>query len=142
MLHPTHTALGWHRPLAAQNQCLTMPPCPGDHEAVVNCGGDEFGEEDDWRVKGVCAFSRSLGDFQLKDSAAATVYNTYTQGYKIEPRPGIVPPRGESAAAREGSGSGGGGELRAVAERLACVGAGRRAEDNAVHHQRARPHGR
>ena len=51
---------------------------PGDHEAIVNCGGDD-GSENDLRVKGVCAFTRSLGDFQLKDAAAATVYNSYTQ---------------------------------------------------------------
>ena len=65
-----------------------MEEHPGDREALINCGGD-YGEPDDWRVKGVCAFTRSLGDFQMKEKTAATLYNTYTQGYKVRPVPGV-----------------------------------------------------
>ena len=35
-------------------------------------------EEDDWRVKLICAFTRSIGDCQMKDKTASTLYNTYT----------------------------------------------------------------
>jgi serine/threonine protein phosphatase PrpC len=63
---------------------------PGDYEATINCGGEE-GEPDDWRVKGVCAFTRSIGDFQMKDKAAAARYNTHTKGYQVVPRPGTIP---------------------------------------------------
>eukprot|EP01048_Picozoa_sp_COSAG05_P012514 COSAG05_NODE_1257_length_5359_cov_5.368251_2_plen_261_part_00 len=64
---------------------------PGDYEAVINCGGDD-GFPDDWRVKGVCSFTRSIGDFQMKEKDSATRYNEHTQGYKVVPRPGAIPP--------------------------------------------------
>ena len=73
-------------------------------------------EESDWRVKGICQFTRSLGqiyyrstidfinafsvdltfpdlllvslgDFQMKERAIATVYNDYTRGSKVIPAP-------------------------------------------------------
>lgn len=40
------------------------------------------------RVKQICAFTRSIGDCQMKDKGAATVYNTYTTR-KVMPRPGV-----------------------------------------------------
>ena len=66
------------------------------HAATTNndytTGDDDqdFGNEEDddgdpprlWAQGGNypgTAFTRSLGDFQLKDAAAATVYNSYTQ---------------------------------------------------------------
>ena len=47
------------------------------------------------RVKQICAFTRSIGDCQMKDKGAATVYNTYTSR-KVMPRPGVRA-KGESA---------------------------------------------
>lgn len=47
------------------------------------------------RVKQICAFTRSIGDCQMKDKGAATVYNTYTTR-KVMPRPGVRA-KGEAA---------------------------------------------
>jgi glutathione S-transferase len=58
---------------------------PNDPTALVQMSEDD----DDWRVKGICAFSRSIGDTQMKDKAAATIYNSFTRGYKVMPRPGV-----------------------------------------------------
>ena len=58
---------------------------PRDPTALVQMSEDD----DDWRVKGICAFTRSLGDTQMKDKAAATLYNSYTRGWKVMPRPGV-----------------------------------------------------
>ena len=44
-------------------------------------------EDDDWRVKAICAFTRSIGDLQMKDKAASTLYNSYVTA-KVMPRPG------------------------------------------------------
>ena len=89
---PRTIPLSWdHSADLEQERLRVREEHPGDHEATVNCGGD-YGEPDDWRIKGVCAFTRSLGDFQMKDTAAATLYNTYTKGYKVVPRPGDARP--------------------------------------------------
>lgn len=58
---------------------------PNDPTALVHMSEDD----DDWRVKGICAFTRSIGDTQMKDKAAATIYNSYTRGWKVMPRPGV-----------------------------------------------------
>ena len=58
---------------------------PRDPTALVQMSEDD----DDWRVKGICAFTRSIGDTQMKDKAAATLYNSYTRGWKVMPRPGV-----------------------------------------------------
>eukprot|EP01047_Picozoa_sp_COSAG01_P134064 COSAG01_NODE_64146_length_277_cov_1.196629_1_plen_72_part_10 len=36
------------------------------------------------RVKGICAFTRSLGDFQMKDAAAGQHWNARNERYRIE----------------------------------------------------------
>lgn len=65
-------------------------PAERPYDVIINCGGDD-GYPDDFRVKGVCSFTRSIGDFQMKDKDAAATYNSHTQGYKVVPRPGVVP---------------------------------------------------
>ncbi len=65
-------------------------PAERPYDVIINCGGDD-GYPDDYRVKGVCSFTRSIGDFQMKDKDAAATYNSHTQGYKVVPRPGVVP---------------------------------------------------
>lgn len=57
---------------------------PKDPTCVVQMSEDD----DDWRVKQICAFTRSIGDCQMKDKAASTLYNTYTKR-KVMPRPGV-----------------------------------------------------
>ena len=57
---------------------------PNDPGCVVQMSE----EEDDWRVKQICAFTRSIGDCQMKDKGASTLYNTYTSR-KVMPRPGV-----------------------------------------------------
>ena len=59
---------------------------PGDEEVLI----DRY-DDDDWRVKGICAFTRSIGDCQMKDKAAASLYNSYSASLKVTPRPGIKP---------------------------------------------------
>ena len=104
-----------------------MPPClgvkltgdlrlyrshPGDARIVINSAAADQavplqpGEtplDDDWRVKGITAFTRSIGDCHMKDKGAATVYNTYTPGHKVMPRPGVKP-KGKAAAAQAEAG--------------------------------------
>lgn len=64
---------------------------PHDPHLIVNMEPDED-EAPDWRVKGIAAFTRSLGDTQLKDKASAAVYNSYVPPHRrILPRPGIRP---------------------------------------------------
>jgi len=41
------------------------------------------------RVKGICAFTRSIGDCQMKDPAAAALFNSF-RTVKVEPRPGTL----------------------------------------------------
>jgi Ca2+-binding EF-hand superfamily protein/serine/threonine protein phosphatase PrpC len=57
---------------------------PNDPTCVVKMSDDD----DDWRVKQIAAFTRSIGDCQMKDKAASTLYNTYTRR-KVMPRPGV-----------------------------------------------------
>lgn len=57
---------------------------PKDPTCVVQMSEDD----DDWRVKQICAFTRSIGDCQMKDKTASTLYNTYTKR-KVMPRPGV-----------------------------------------------------
>ena len=63
---------------------------PKDPTCVVQMSEDD----DDWRVKQICAFTRSIGDCQMKDKTASTLYNTYTKR-KVMPRPGVKA-KGES----------------------------------------------
>jgi len=57
---------------------------PNDPTCVVKMSEDD----DDWRVKQIAAFTRSIGDCQMKDKGASTLYNTYTRR-KVMPRPGV-----------------------------------------------------
>ena len=41
------------------------------------------------RVKKICAFTRSIGDCQMKDPAAAALFNSFRKS-KLEPRPGTL----------------------------------------------------
>jgi serine/threonine protein phosphatase PrpC len=59
---------------------------PQDETILVNKGGSNA-DESDWRVKGICQFTRSIGDFQMKERSIATVYNDYTRGSKVKPAP-------------------------------------------------------
>ena len=68
---------------------------PGDEEVLI----DRY-DDDDWRVKGICAFTRSIGDCQMKDKAAASLYNSYSASLKVTPRPGIKPDAETDDAAR------------------------------------------
>ena len=49
-----------------------------DHPRDPSCCVQMSEEDDDWRVKLICAFTRSIGDCQMKDKTASTLYNTYT----------------------------------------------------------------
>ena len=59
-----------------------------DHPKDPTCVVQMSEDDDDWRVKQICAFTRSIGDCQMKDKAASTLYNTYTKR-KVMPRPGV-----------------------------------------------------
>ena len=55
---------------------------PGDDDCVVDMnssgGGGSGGEEgaaEDWRVKRIASFTRSIGDLQLKELGASAAYN-------------------------------------------------------------------
>lgn len=62
---------------------------PQDNKLIVNVEEDED-EAADWRLKGIAAFTRSLGDTHLKDKASAAVHNSYMPPHRrIFPRPGI-----------------------------------------------------
>ena len=65
---------------------------PDDKLIVVNRGDEE---NPDWRVKGITQFTRSIGDWQMKDRIIAMLYNKYTKGTKVMPAPGSV--KGQSA---------------------------------------------
>jgi Ca2+-binding EF-hand superfamily protein/serine/threonine protein phosphatase PrpC len=56
-------------------------------------------DDEDWRVKGVCAFTRSIGDCQMKDKTAASLYNSYSST-KVTPRPGVKPKTTSKAGGR------------------------------------------
>jgi serine/threonine protein phosphatase PrpC/CRP-like cAMP-binding protein len=58
---------------------------PADRTILINKGNQS---QADWRVKGICQFTRSIGDNQMKDRAVSVVYNTYTRGSKVLPTPG------------------------------------------------------
>lgn len=61
---------------------------PHDREIVMNL--DDAGEDPDWRVKGMAAFTRSIGDLHLKDKNAAALFNSYVSApQRIQPRPGV-----------------------------------------------------
>lgn len=59
---------------------------PSDPTILINKGTSKA-EETDWRVKGICQFTRSIGDFQMKERSIATVYNNCTRGAKVVPAP-------------------------------------------------------
>ena len=61
--------------------------CQAEHPSDPRCLIQMSEDDDDWRVKAICAFTRSLGDCQMKDKGASTLYNTYVST-KIMPRPG------------------------------------------------------
>ena len=49
-------------------------------------------EPPDWRVKKMAAFTRSIGDLQLKEKNTSALFNSYVPpGSRIIPRPGILP---------------------------------------------------
>eukprot|EP01048_Picozoa_sp_COSAG05_P008518 COSAG05_NODE_651_length_8095_cov_17.048572_2_plen_959_part_00 len=58
---------------------------PGDKTIIINKGSVEL---PDWRVKGITQFTRSIGDWQMKDKVVAMLYNKYTKGTLVEPVPG------------------------------------------------------
>ena len=59
-----------------------------DKDILVNM--DETGEDPDWRVKKMAAFTRSIGDLQLKDKNTAALFNSYVPTHqRIQPRPGV-----------------------------------------------------
>ena len=60
----------------------------GEHPPAEQ-GGDSVIDAKSGRVKGICAFTRSIGDFQMKDPGAAALYNSYRKT-KVEPRPGTI----------------------------------------------------
>jgi len=67
---------------------------PYDPEVVVDVAGydsdDEEPDDPDWRVKKICAFTRSLGDLHLKDKGSAALYNSYVPAERrLLPRPGV-----------------------------------------------------
>ena len=62
---------------------------PSDPNVLVQMSEDD----EDWRVKGICAFTRSIGDCQMKDKTAASLYNSYSS-VKVTPRPGVKKPSG------------------------------------------------
>jgi len=63
---------------------------PHDKNVLIDLAEGWEDEEPDWRVKRTCAFTRSIGDFQMKDMAAAALYNSYVPNLecRILPRPG------------------------------------------------------
>lgn len=46
---------------------------PTDETILINKGKGSKPEDSDWRVKGICQFTRSIGDFQMKERSIATV---------------------------------------------------------------------
>ena len=60
-------------------------------EARTSYDGVGVGVIDDssGRVKKICAFTRSIGDCQMKDPAAAALFNSFRKS-KLEPRPGTL----------------------------------------------------
>uniref|UniRef100_A0A7S3P4Y0 Calmodulin n=1 Tax=Amphora coffeiformis TaxID=265554 RepID=A0A7S3P4Y0_9STRA len=72
---------------------------PHDEEVVLDMtqfyeGSDEddsYEEPPDWRVKKVAAFTRSIGDLQLKEKNTSALFNSYMpEENQILPRPGAV----------------------------------------------------
>lgn len=52
---------------------------------------DSYEEPPDWRVKKLAAFTRSIGDLQLKEKNTSALFNSYmSESSRIYPRPGIV----------------------------------------------------
>jgi len=77
-----------HSAANLEEQARVRGEHPEDPEVILQMCEDE--DDPDWRVKKICAFTRSLGDTQMKDKASATLYNSYVapQG-RIMPRPGV-----------------------------------------------------
>eukprot|EP00977_Amphora_coffeiformis_P005350 scaffold1143_cov177-Amphora_coffeaeformis.AAC.6 len=51
---------------------------------------EEPGDNTSWRVKGIAAFTRSIGDLHLKEKNTAALFNSYVPAQqRIFPRPGI-----------------------------------------------------
>ena len=73
----------------ANEQARCKRAHPHDTRLFVNTEPDPS-EPADWRLKGIAAFTRSLGDTHLKDKASAALFNSYMPPHKrIHPRPGI-----------------------------------------------------
>lgn len=70
-----------------QKRILALHP----HDKTVLTDMNEYpDEEPDWRVKKICAFTRSIGDCQLKDKGCAALFNSYVpHQQRILPRPGV-----------------------------------------------------
>jgi serine/threonine protein phosphatase PrpC len=61
---------------------------PGDQNVIVDL--DETGEDPDWRVKSIAAFTRSIGDLHLKEKNTSALFNSYVRpDQRILPRPGL-----------------------------------------------------
>eukprot|EP00977_Amphora_coffeiformis_P017066 scaffold5479_cov199-Amphora_coffeaeformis.AAC.5 len=59
-----------------------------DPDVLVNM--DDTGNDPDWRVKKMAAFTRSIGDLHLKDKNTAALFNSYVPEHqRIQPRPGV-----------------------------------------------------
>lgn len=71
---------------------------PNDPEVVLDMtqlysddSDDSYEEPPDWRVKKLAAFTRSIGDLQLKEKNTSALFNSYmAESSRIYPRPGIV----------------------------------------------------
>lgn len=61
---------------------------PGDESVIVDL--DDTGEDPDWRVKKIAAFTRSIGDLHLKEKNTSALFNSYVPpDQRILPRPGL-----------------------------------------------------
>eukprot|EP01051_Picozoa_sp_SAG22_P002994 SAG22_NODE_140_length_17982_cov_81.438741_3_plen_587_part_00 len=83
-----------HSAMNASERARIAAEHPAGPETIVNAaavsgshGGAGGEAEAEWRVKGLCAFTRSIGDHMMKDGAAAALYNSLYP-VKVEPKPG------------------------------------------------------
>ena len=61
---------------------------PDDKNVIVDM--DDSGDDPDWRVKKIAAFTRSIGDLHLKEKNTSALFNSYVPpDQRILPRPGL-----------------------------------------------------
>uniref|UniRef100_A0A7S3LHS8 Calmodulin n=1 Tax=Amphora coffeiformis TaxID=265554 RepID=A0A7S3LHS8_9STRA len=73
----------------ASSSSSSSHPHQNNHQAPPQ--PPEMTEPPDWRVKKIAAFTRSIGDLQLKEKNTSALFNSYmTPENRIIPRPGIV----------------------------------------------------